>query len=362
MRNRGVRAFICGGTLFCAFAGPAFAAPVVSAVSGSIAHGQQVQITGSGFGQKSPAKPYLWAPMDGTHQPSPLGTVTSWTAIDNMAYAAGEGMAGGGALKGTIKGSGGGETVWTARVDASGFAWSDYGQKMYLFRRTKKNWVWTSQHNWKTFRAWPLDANGTQPNWFMSQNGLDVSPPISAGGYIFADGVAASIWGPANVWLNEEILSQSNSANGTRNGAYYYYVNGALKGDATPAENMFGLKDTGTQPIQAVYVVHGVEANDANSAVVPAGGTYWADDVYLDRTWARVMIGNAPTLANSTHLEVQIPAEWSADQIRVTLNTQSFPSGATPYLFVVDASGSASAGYPIGDIVRPKSIQDLSAK
>jgi hypothetical protein len=341
LAGSGIGKGVAGGNLGVSGSG-GFSADGSYWLDGTIADGNTVTINGSGFGTKPTAKPFLWAPMDGSINPSSLGVVTAWNATENVAYNASEGITGGGVMKGAIKGGGGGETIWTARVDASGFAWSDYGQKMYLFRRTKKNWEWTSQFNWKTFRTWPADANGTQPNFFMSTDGIAVSAPISAGGYVFAEGVKEEIWGPADVWLNEEILVQSNSANGTRDGSFYYYVNGVLKGDATPGENMFGLKDTGSQPIEVVYPVHGVEATDANSGVVPAGGTYWADDVYLDRTWARVMIGNASTWGASTVREICIPTAWSDTAVGVVLRAGVHGSLVGKYLYLITDAGTVN--------------------
>lgn len=72
----------------------------------------------------------------------------------------------------------------------------------------------------------------------------------------------------------------------------------------------------------------------------------YEDDWYIDNTRARVEIGNAATLAASTHREIQIPSAWSATEITFLCNRGTMPGG-TAYIFVVNSDGVASAGYPI---------------
>jgi hypothetical protein len=103
--------------------------------------------------------------------------------------------------------------------------------------------------------------------------------------------------------------------------------------------------NNGSGPMLENLVVHGVEAN----ATMGAGDRYWADDVYLDTTWARVMLADQPTWAASTHREIQIPQSWSSDgsSIGIVVNQGTFASGSTAYLYVIDASGAISNGKQI---------------
>jgi hypothetical protein len=340
-------ASVYGGTLLAVWSATSLAAPVVSGISGSIANGQQVQISGSGFGQKSPAKPYLWAPFENSANPSSLGIVTSWDGIQSMGYAPGEGFNGTGALKATDNSG-----VWTANVVSQGFGWNDYGRKMYLFRRVKQNFS-VAGMNWKIIRIWP--ASGNQPNWFMQiGNGeLAVSPPIDSYGYPHNDLTVAQ--GTPNVWKTEEFLTKSNSASGVSDAEFYHYVHGALVGVMTSG---LRFKDDGTAPMAMAYPVHGVQANTG----FPSNYRHWTDDVYMDNTWARVIVGDAPSLANCTRLDIQIPFAWSGDQIGITLNLESIPGGQPRYLFVVDANGARSSGYPLGNEAVPSSPKNVTAQ
>jgi hypothetical protein len=72
------------------------------------------------------------------------------------------------------------------------------------------------------------------------------------------------------------------------------------------------------------------------------------DDVYFDNTWSRVMVGNASTLAASTHREIAVPTAWSDTSITVSFNQGTFTNGQTAYLYVIDSTGAVnSAGYAI---------------
>ena len=70
------------------------------------------------------------------------------------------------------------------------------------------------------------------------------------------------------------------------------------------------------------------------------------DDAYISFTKARVEIGNNAIWQNCNHREIQIPTAWSNSSITFTVNQGSFPNCDTAYIFVVDADGVPSAGYP----------------
>jgi len=75
------------------------------------------------------------------------------------------------------------------------------------------------------------------------------------------------------------------------------------------------------------------------------------DDIYIDNSWARVEIGSHPNYEDCKHREIQLPKEWSDEQIEIYVNQGGFSSGDDVFLFVVDGSGNISKGFPlnIGD-------------
>jgi hypothetical protein len=72
------------------------------------------------------------------------------------------------------------------------------------------------------------------------------------------------------------------------------------------------------------------------------GDGWYYDDVYIDYTPARIVLGDEPLYEDATHLEMQIPTYWTGDTIRFTANTGSFAEGETAYLYIIDEDGSVS--------------------
>ncbi len=96
----------------------ALATPVITGVSdsGGLVNGATLTITGSGFGTKSPAAPYLWADFgEGNINPSPLGQDHAWANIQNMVYSPTGGPDNGPYAAGTPQSGSG--VVWTFFVD-----------------------------------------------------------------------------------------------------------------------------------------------------------------------------------------------------------------------------------------------------
>ncbi len=74
--------------------------------------------------------------------------------------------------------------------------------------------------------------------------------------------------------------------------------------------------------------------------------TYWGE-LYVDNTLARVEIGNNEDFESCTHREIQIPEKWENNMIDFRINQGTFAQGEELFLFVIDASGAPSVGFPI---------------
>jgi hypothetical protein len=336
--------------LLTGFSTSVLANPEITRVEGVIQHGNEIQIHGLSFGVKSPARPYFWAPMENSSEPSPLGSITNWSYIGGMAYAEGEGPKGGGALK-AVDASG----TWTAQVNTPDLNWAAPGQKMYLYRKLKHNFSIFEPVaiNWKSWRVWgellqdgrtisAMDGiwNGSlsMTSGYSVESGQSLYPLNSRCGF-----------GLVNEWNTNEILLRVNTnAVGFGDGYFQYKTNGANCGEV-PYRAWEGIRhlkmwDANHTPnLTRNFIVHGVKANHE----MGPNDRYWATSVYLDTTWARVMVANAPSLNQATHLEIQIPLEWSDRRITVQANTGAFPNDQPAYLFVVDSLNNASPGYPL---------------
>jgi hypothetical protein len=82
------------------------------------------------------------------------------------------------------------------------------------------------------------------------------------------------------------------------------------------------------------------------------------DDMYVAsgaNAQARVEIGDKRNYYDCTNVAIAVPTNWSANYITATLHTGSLYAGPA-YLFVVDADGTVSEGYPIelGGTVEPE--------
>jgi hypothetical protein len=79
----------------------------------------------------------------------------------------------------------------------------------------------------------------------------------------------------------------------------------------------------------------------------PTNWRYFAD-VYVDTSWARIVLANSSSLSTATIKEMQIPSAWANGSITATVNLGKFSSGQTTYLFVFDSDGvSNSTGYQV---------------
>jgi len=75
------------------------------------------------------------------------------------------------------------------------------------------------------------------------------------------------------------------------------------------------------------------------------------DDAYFSNTRARVEVGNATTWSACTHREVQIPTAWSGSSIAVRMNAGSFSDLTHQYLYVVNRYGNVNQdGYPLSGL------------
>ena len=72
------------------------------------------------------------------------------------------------------------------------------------------------------------------------------------------------------------------------------------------------------------------------------------DEIYVDKTRARVEIGNSSTWSGCSHREIQIPSAWSSGSVTVTVNQGPFADSSGAYLYVVDSDGNVNSnGYSI---------------
>jgi hypothetical protein len=157
---------------------------------------------------------------------------------------------------------------------------------------------------------------------------------------------------PANQWVRVEVFGTESSDAGAKDGTYEIYVHTQNQVPQLINKNSRDWTDnimtraTGITSQWRYIVWQNYWGNDVTAQ---NGEKIYQDDHFIQiGTKARVELGNAATLAASTHREIQKPTSWADGSITFTLNRGSFGATDSVYLYVIDSTGSVNAsGYPI---------------
>jgi hypothetical protein len=296
-----------------------------------------VTVVGAGFGSKNPAKPLIWADFEKDLDPSDLGLKTAWNEVQNVSLSTDCASTTTGTTCGkATNGSG----PWTLRVDWN--YWTRENQPVYIYRLQRKNFLISdNSQNWKIWRMW-ISQPGF-PNVYAAENN----------GRVFVEGASAGAetgyWGSFQAkttgWVSEEFIFRASSAINVKDGMLAMRYNGAQ----VAAGSLMTRPSANSTYMTRNYVVHGVAANaDRWSPAWSSNNRMWVDDVYVDTSWARVLLGDAPVYEDCRRLAPQIPSAWADNSITVRVNLGPLHTVQTRYLYVVDASGRVnSQGYAV---------------
>ena len=358
---------LCVVALLCAISFRDAGAQVIGSVSGTASHGESLLISGASFGTKTVAAPTLWENFNSS-------SASNGTYITNV-------------LTNWIQGGTGGSIpVFDSaeRYGDRGFSalviqpdpgplgelnrnlmccdpsqWSaGPGDKLYAsfkFRFTGSS-TWTNEcpQQYKVGAVGYINdaLQFSYPNlpFIYHAQGLQLYSYHAPTG--MADDYTNPVYGHfqntihSNEWISVEyeITLPSN----------YLEQDGSVRGWASAgsvvdsrSRSGFGSWDTSESE---AYTFDSFWFR--NYIPTPAAGcdpTYYlnADDVYVDTSWSRVMIGDSATFASCTRREMQGITAWSNSSVTVTMNQGLFSAGETVYVFVVDSDGVASDGFPI---------------
>lgn len=303
----------------------AWAAPSISTASGSFSQGSTVTIGGSGFGSKGgtdPNRPLIWADFENSINPTNLGVVLDWSGISNLSLHTGGPQHGLSTqnIVGTYDPS---QMAHNFQLNRS------YTSKIYLYGKRYYNFARPA--NLKVFRLW---ANKQGWDLVASNHGSGLF--LNEGCALDPDAYQGFSW-IQNTWNIEEfrvdIGTVDNCSGNAGNALYEWVRNGTrLQFDSTMTN--------GTT--QGATYGRLIVLDNFTDTPPPTGSRVYMDDLYVDDTWAHVMIGNASTLAASTQREIQIPSAWSNTSITIRVNRGSFGSLDNAYLYVIDANGAVN--------------------
>jgi hypothetical protein len=318
----------------------------ISGVTGNLSHGSVVTISGVLFGTKPTAAPIKYDDF----QNLALGQELSANGWRTMGYR--RPAASNARLRGGTPYTRNAHSMWPSGIaSTAGGSVSNF----YLTGLTNRKYLIDAWHyftvdsdpqpqNIKPIRLHPAGLGA--PNLYMNFYQPSTADSLACG----RDGTSAtdSAWfgtdGPGgrkpsgefyNRWVHIQYLVDAGTGNGNSDGSCIVYLDGALR---YSHRNVVVLAP-GHVNWPEIYLGNYVRA-DAHGDI----HAYW-ESVYIDGTWARVEIGDAPTYSDSRHREIQIPTSWSDGSISVRLNRGSFPSFSGVYMYVVDADGNASPGF-----------------
>lgn len=354
--------YVLAGFIFCSVS---FAAPTVSGISGTASHGQVLVLSGSGFGNKTTAAPVVWDDCSGTNILEkwsggwPTSPISDNYVINYRAPMRGVQPAHSFAAKylcGAAAGTGSGYPnnimIWKNRTITSYPAYS------YISFYTRVDPLYNSGDNFKWFdystRNSPYTMNSsTDSNWYLEYvGGLGNSHHINDdGGSIYNVGpdwtvdllgnskYFGSSINPKTQWVKIELEIKYTNAN---DGWINIFENGKLIKSGSAPHSYNGPTDKYTSTTSRNEAIGGFTRN-----IDPNNWRYF-NDLYLDWTLARVVIGNASSYSACTVREVQPPTDWSTGKISLVFNQGRLANSSQAWVYVIDSTGAVnSSGFPV---------------
>lgn len=369
LSNCSKRKMLCAGILLIGLnPSLALAAPIITNVNGTLSHRQLVTISGSEFGSKSTPHPIVWDDCSGTNVtakwsgawPEPVAQPNSTprytTPINGVATAHGNTTKylAGRAYDGAGTGSGYPKNVmvwknrtvtnypvysyisWYQRVDPS----SSFGDNFKWFDYSTRNSPYTMSTS--TDSNWYLEYVGGVGNSFhVNDDGGSITNvgPNWTLDYLGNSKYHGSSKNITTQWVKIELVIKYTNQN---DGWYDIFEDGVLKKNGSHPHSYNGPTDKYTSTTLR---------NEAIGGFSRLGGeNNWRyfNDIYLDYTQARVMLGNAPTLAACTIREPQPATQWSIGTITINVNAGKLTTGQKAYLYVIDSNGTVNSnGYEV---------------
>lgn len=320
---------------------PAEAAPEISGTTGTATHGSAMTITGSAFGtgdttplvwddfesgtagQKLPASPKVgtWALSSQT-----VPQYSSSYAHSGSKASYGSMAAGGGNLYSSVQVPSGSGVLTETYYYAS---WWGY----YHANCSTKGQIKLIQF-WGTYQI-----NDYNPGFFHGP-GSSTYIALENSGFSELEWLSDT---KSDVWVQYQLVLKQSDAN-VANGIVRIYRDGALIYNKTNVKT----RERSGEYWQMLIPHYGMtnQSGCADTRFVAM------DDLYMNNSWARVVLGNASTYAASTTFDLQpvdwTNPQWSSTSIKIKFNQGDYNAGQTAYLYVVDAAGSVNSnGFPI---------------
>ena len=338
--------------------GSALGQTISSTTPTTAANGTSLTINGNGFGTKASPAPRVFDDFENGANGSVVSTAAGWDAVFSVVaderpqYDSSKSHSGANSSKHSF------EDGWNSSFEVfDDFetiyidGWVNYGQPAGPFYTRVVKLFIVGKSSFGTYpethfgsSSWPGEQNSVfHLDGYRHPSGATTSPDL----YPFSMNSIIS-------GFHHLQVEMKMSDEGVANGYSRIWLDGVLKGEASTINH----RTTGDSPWNKLalgYYMAGNSGGDdpALDGPIPDAWMWW-DDLYIDTTFARVELGNAPVYENCTYRETQIATGWSSDQISIDFRQGNFQPGDDAWLFVVDGAGAMSAGRQItisGDVV-----------
>jgi len=333
------------------------AEPIIEGIAGEVGHGMTLQITGQLFGTKPQASPRYWADFESGVDPSDLGLSQVWDEIHGEITGENARTRSASAFRSDVSSSSGGNGPVVKNMNSDN--WYIFLKRRYAFE------IEANQgpvgFNLKIIRMWPEVISGELPygnnihiGYQGSEeagNGRVTNERTSVSGTLWFRYVAPFI---ANKWHTEEIIYRSSQID-EQDGTFNWLRNGL----PVWTDRLWQMR-IAERPNRYDILLFDQVANGTGP------GPLWVyyDDIYMDDTWARVMLCDISLWSMCVNKEIQIPVSWNSSQLSFVVNLGGFDTVTQSlFLYVVTSEGDVNQkGYLVQRCARcPESPAQLEA-
>lgn len=304
--------------------------------SGQFSDGSTVTLLGSGFGTKSTAKPQVWADFESGTAPTNLGVQTTWSYFEGpTGYAP--------ALSTADSAPGSTQSLRCniGRESTGAFAIgsSITSDTFYCFLKRKQAYSSKSplEDNWKEYRFWNGSVGGLPDMYISNQGFFPEFTNACSESFTWMDSPWVEL--ELNEWNTDEVFIKQSTLNSC-NGNIYRRINNQNCGYTS------NLLSTKSSAYPDGYNLWLIQEDPTGSSTFNTDKFVYYDDVYMDNTFSRVMIGDASTLDACEHIEIQIPSAWSENEITIKTRIGGLGSLSGKYVYIFDASNNIISGWP----------------
>lgn len=345
-------------TLFYFIPSIALAAPSITSVSGTVADGNSITVTGSGFGSNGP-KIILFDDFgrgSAGEAFSSDATVGTWSSMRGYVWTDSALSKGRGARLITPNGHVNNNKLFNGEYsevfvssrayvpNGYRFPMADADKKMPKISALKHHWVYYGNYGYAAGKGHDIFG----PNW--TGTAWHTTTTNENKDYVYQQWKNPGWeWGKPVRWSHWWKGDPNNNPHNTK--GYFQGI--------TSTQQVISKWDSGNMDgktwLSQSYESEGMPyAWDRLSIVgyFRSGSSYpqhnyVIDDVYLavgPNSAARVEIGNKSDYQTCTKMAISTPTSWSNTKINVTIREGNFNPGEKAYLFIVDANNSPSAG------------------